>query len=397
MDGWTELKGGIRTDLELQWLGWAGLADWVGATSIPIWDGPFSSLFLQTSGPRTKMEGSWNAVEACGRWCPLRQSRLLARATERASDCPSPFPVIFLAGLLLADLSRAEGEKGKSGCGWSFSRFLSFPVACRYRGLCAGDGLVSLLCSACPSLPPPFPPAHSIEYLTSQVYHPCRIAGLPVPGQPGTSLAHLVRRVPVLASAASTVRLWLFLHLLLFLCFVLYCAVFQWIVSSYRCIALYIHCTACSVLRAFCILPGLHQRACPSPRPRPRLANRTGWLGITPAITRCCVHLYVIATGIHPAPSAQPRSRDRTGHPTCKPTRYGAYLCLPPDCRLHGVTPAGLTASKDLDAPTSCPLYCSLLGFSYLVCCAALHSVTIVLDLDSSLLALSPLVDSDLH
>lgn len=135
-------------------------------------------------------------------------------------------------------------------------------------------------------------------------------------------LINLVRHWPTLCdeysrpwqSAASSctvcVRLRLFASAaFLALRLVLHCRVFL-----YHCIALYLH-----ILRVFCLsvcllhcascLPVLHRRpalACPSPRLALRLANRTSSLGITPAITRCCAHLYVIATGIHSAPSAQP-------------------------------------------------------------------------------------------
>lgn len=59
--GWTDLKGGIRADLELQWFGgsWR-LADWqIGwePHCIPIWVGPFSSLFLLQTSIRTPTKG----------------------------------------------------------------------------------------------------------------------------------------------------------------------------------------------------------------------------------------------------------------------------------------------------------------------------------------------------
>lgn len=212
----------------------------------------------------TKMEGRWNAMEACdGGVRYVRAACWPERRSELLTAPRSPFPLIFLAGLLLAD--RTEGEKGKSGCGWSFSRFLSCPVARRYRGLCACDSLISLLCSACPSLPPPS--THRIDYHISSIpLCTSRIAHLPVPDQPGTSLAHLVRRVAV-PGTASTVRLWLFCiccFSCVLSCTVLYCS------GLYHCIVIS-HCTyaAYPLLRAFCILPGLHRRlplASPSPR-----------------------------------------------------------------------------------------------------------------------------------
>lgn len=94
------------------------------------------------------------------------------------------------------------------------------------------------------------------------------------------------------------------------------------------CLSVCLHCASC--------LPVLHRRpalSCPSPRLALRLANRTSSLGITPAITRCCAHLYVIATGIHSAPSAQP-SIPVIGQATLRGTLSGGHRLSTarPDC-----------------------------------------------------------------
>lgn len=108
MDGWTggmESRGGIRTDLELQWLGrLVGLARVAGwePLRIPIWVerfGPSPACFSRSPPDPDKMG---RKVEGGMAWkgCRLRQSRLLARATEsELLIAPRPFPLIFLAGL----------------------------------------------------------------------------------------------------------------------------------------------------------------------------------------------------------------------------------------------------------------------------------------------------------
>lgn len=108
--GWTggmESRGGIRTDLELQWLGRArtsgrqtGQIGWE-PLRIPIWVGRFGPSPACFSRPPPdpdkmgrKVEGRWNGMEGCR----LRQSRLLARATgSELLIAPRPFPLIFLA------------------------------------------------------------------------------------------------------------------------------------------------------------------------------------------------------------------------------------------------------------------------------------------------------------
>lgn len=133
-DGRVGGEGGIRTDLELQRLaGLAGLPDWqAGWEPLPSRVGlgllQLVSPFSRPPDPDKDGRGggmAWKLGNGAlgtahwgpGRWCPLRQSRLLARAAERASDCPSPFPLIFLAGLLTRVAE--QREKGKSGWGWA--------------------------------------------------------------------------------------------------------------------------------------------------------------------------------------------------------------------------------------------------------------------------------------
>lgn len=158
------------------------------------------------------------------------------------------------------------------------------------------------------------------SHIHTTVNHRVGSRGCSVPDLPGTSLAHLVRRVFSSLAVCCFILYCVcdcgFLRLLLFLPCVLYCtAVYYCIGLCYPCIVVS-HCTciffAHSVCLSVCLLHCASCQACigalpcPSPRLALRLANRTSSLGIIPAITRCCAHLYVIATGIHPAPSAQP-------------------------------------------------------------------------------------------
>jgi hypothetical protein len=138
-------------------------------------------------------------------------------------------------------------------------------------------------------------------------------------------------------SLLSPVRLWLFgLSACLRACVpsCLVCCIYVlYSVSLYHHhIALYciLVCTYVGIL-ATCILAAIGCLPLTSTRlASPRLAspNRTSSLGSTPAITRCCAHLYVIATGIHPS-SIRPAPIPALGqgHPTLTPVSCLRGLC----------------------------------------------------------------------
>lgn len=161
--GWTggmESRGGIRTDLELQWLGRAGTSGrqtgqigWE-PLRIPIWVGRFAPSPACFSRPPPdpdrmgrKVEGRWNGMEGVS---VTSEPPAGPSDGERASDCPSPFSFNFLGKgcYRLAELlsKQAAKEKGKerTGCGSSPSCFSFLPITRRYRGLCSGDSFIVL-------------------------------------------------------------------------------------------------------------------------------------------------------------------------------------------------------------------------------------------------------------
>lgn len=192
---------------------------------------------------------------------------------------------------------------------------------------------------------------------------------VPVPDQPGTSLAHLVRRrVPPRNSCfllyCATVCGFLRLLPLLF-CTVLYC------IASHRCIIVP-HCTCVLVFlpALFCILPGLHQP--PAPCPSPRLASPiepARWESPPPLLAAAltCMSSRLASTQLH-SPSANPRTRQ--GHPTTAVSSWSSCTARLPGLHDAEPAPAGLTATTWtwIDDILSAILLAASI-FSYLVCC----------------------------
>lgn len=158
--GWTggmESRGGIRTDLELQWLGRAGTSGrqigWE-PLRIPIWVGRFGPSPACFSRPPPdpdkmgrKVEGRWNGMEGVS---VTSEPPAGPSDGERASDCPSPFSFNFLGkgcyrlAELLSKQRRKRGRKGRDVVAAPPVSPSCPLLVDTVRGLCSGDSLIVL-------------------------------------------------------------------------------------------------------------------------------------------------------------------------------------------------------------------------------------------------------------